>query len=113
MEGAGLLTGSNGGPSAERDAIFTQYTNLLYAIRTHRFKLIEDTRRRSQRLYDLRRDPAERRDVAAARPEVAAELAERLDEWRRSVLVLDDLDAPSPVLDEAELKRLRTLGYLD
>ena len=39
----------------------------------------------SSRLYDLRKDPAETIDVAAAHPDVVKRLAQRVDAWNRTL----------------------------
>lgn len=113
MEGKNLLSDARQPPEDEDAAVFSQYTSLLYSIRTHRWKLIEDKRRNRQLLFDLRVDPGEHHNLRKRRPEIAHELAERLERWRQSVPVLEDLDAAMPTLDEDEVKRLRALGYLD
>ena len=61
------------------------------AIRTGNLKLIEFYERRllgqdgAFELYDLEADPAERRNLAAERPELVREMAAELAAWRRSV----------------------------
>ena len=39
-----------------------------------------------ENLYELRRDPAEAYNVAKTRPEIAADLGRRLQEWRSEFL---------------------------
>jgi arylsulfatase A-like enzyme len=53
------------------------------AIRLGRWKLLERTETGAVELYDLARDPGERRDLAAQLPERARELRDRLEAWRR------------------------------
>jgi len=81
-------------PSASlgRDALFFHYPHYSNqggrpggAIRAGRWKLIERYDDGSLELYDLEGDVGERRDLAAERPELAAELARRLAEWRARV----------------------------
>ncbi len=48
-------------------------------------KLVEWFEDGSIELYDLSTDLGERRDLARERPEVAAELRQRLARWRESV----------------------------
>jgi arylsulfatase A-like enzyme len=78
-------------------------------LRTHRWKYIELADGGSRALFDLERDPGERRNLARRLPTVAEELHERLRaalEAPRNVLTLTEDDA---ALVE---RRLRELGYL-
>lgn len=69
-------------------------------------------------LYDLSRDPQERNDLAASRPDRLAALREELETVRID-LALPALDAElatgdaAPDLDEATSERLRQLGYIE
>lgn len=57
------------------------------AILDDRFKLVIDGEGSSGReLFDVRKDPAERNNLIAAHPEVAARLEQQLHEWQQSVL---------------------------
>jgi len=61
-------------------------------------------------LYDLRSDPDERRDLVAAQPDVASELAGELD---RVVAAIGQGAAPRGArLTQEELANLRALGYM-
>jgi len=73
-------------------------------------KLVRDLSTGRDRLFDLSEDPAERRDLASARPRRAAELGRLLDAW----LARSGRRGPAlpPVrVDAAERERLRALGY--
>jgi arylsulfatase len=61
-----------------------------------------------QRLYDLRRDPGETRDVAAETPDTVWELRARLDE----IFARELAGSSDRALEPAEIERLRALGYL-
>lgn len=65
-------------PELEREPrpvhAFTDWGELLVAARQGRWKLIHDVAAGCDRLFDLAQDPAERADLAAQRPEVAAAL---------------------------------------
>jgi arylsulfatase A-like enzyme len=69
-----LLDGSE--PAAERGFAYGGYGNFSF-IRDERWALVVRNDNGWRLLYDLERDPRERRDVAAARPRVAREM------WRR------------------------------
>jgi arylsulfatase A len=78
--------------SLGRDALFFHYPHYSNqggrpggAIRAGRWKLIERYEDGSLELYDLESDIGEQRNLAAERPERAAELARRLAEWRERV----------------------------
>jgi arylsulfatase A-like enzyme len=80
------------GEDLERDAIFWHYPHYGNqgstpggAVRTDRYKLVECFEDDHVELYDLDSDVSERRDLAAERPDVAADLRERLADWRASV----------------------------
>lgn len=81
------------------------------AVRGTRFKLVETPRPEGgyeRRLFDLRDDPAESRDVSAEFPEVAERLGRALDAH------VADLPPPGQVVrDDAELEALRALGYVE
>jgi arylsulfatase A-like enzyme/Tfp pilus assembly protein PilF len=77
----------------------------LLAIRTDRWKLVRAPR---PELYDLADDPGETRDLAAARPELVAELDAQLER-----LVAAGSAAPVAVdLDAATRDELHALGYV-
>jgi len=95
-----------GEPFAGRDVLFgvesTRQASLC--VRTDRWKLIQpialdargaplvdiygQPRDPAMRLFDLKNDPQERRDVSAARPDVRDEMAQRLAGWRAEEIVL-------------------------
>jgi arylsulfatase A-like enzyme len=66
-----------------------------------------------RQLFDLRRDPGERRDVLAAYPDIAAALqrARTMHGPIRRDPQCDDQRAARPLLDPAIQERLRVLGY--
>lgn len=84
VTGVSLLPILNGQPMALLGFSETQYRLLTHqsAVVTpdHRYKLIYTHGTQRRELYDLARDPGERHDVAAARPEIADALEEEL--WR-------------------------------
>ena len=87
------------------------------SIHTSEWKLFPGRRE----LYDRRRDPTDRRNVAASHPEVVAALARRSAELvaeclrlRRQILG-DEAGSPGspPVLDKGIAAELEALGYLE
>lgn len=129
MEGRDLLESASGSspPGAsesgeiEVEAIFAQYGNLLYGVRTERFKLVLNRRHDHIALYDLDRDPAESRNVVRKFPDQAQKLKGQLEAW------LERMDSagkpktdsegetpdPSIELDEERRRQLEALGYVD
>ncbi len=117
-EGRSLLGAMRG------DASFASRANLAqdklfratWAITQGNLKLIFHRREQTARLFDLRDDPKETRDLASARPLEVQRLRDLAEEKIRN----DDLAARAypavaasdPVLDEATREQLRALGYL-
>jgi choline-sulfatase len=76
-------------------------------LRTPEWKFIRSGR--TEELYDLRADPAETRNLAGQRPDVAARLRSRLQRWTSAhPLRLADRSTINPELEET----LRALGYV-
>ncbi|MGH2571053.1 MAG: sulfatase, partial [bacterium] len=93
------------------------YGDELKYLQTDRWKLVRRPAApgvpESTRLYDLKRDPAERVDVAAVEQEVAGMLSDRLAQWIEAV---GSEAAPDPgrmALDPVTREQLESLGYLE
>jgi arylsulfatase A-like enzyme len=108
MEGRDLLARGND----DVDAVFAQYADDLYAVRTHRWKLIEHTRSGEVELYDLDADPGEIVNLASRRGRHVRRLGKRLAQWRESLPALDGIARPEAELTQDEIDRLKELGYL-
>jgi arylsulfatase A-like enzyme len=65
MDGVDLSPLFRGVQPPERRMAYGGYANWCYA-RTDRWKLISENRGRARRLYDVRRDPRETRNIAAS-----------------------------------------------
>jgi arylsulfatase A-like enzyme/Tfp pilus assembly protein PilF len=63
-------------------------------------------------LYDLSQDPFEARDLAGSRPQVAAALQQRLQDFYGESLEQAASSPPAAVPDAEALAKLRALGYL-
>ena len=97
---APLLTGE--GKAPERDTLFWHYphyhrTKPYGAIREGDWKLIEFFEDGNLELFDLKNDPTERNNLAKDKPEKAADLYEKLKEWRVSVNA--QMMTPNPSYD--------------
>lgn len=100
-----------GPAAAERvAAVLAQYGRRLYAVRTERWKLIQDDAGRFE-LYDLVTDPREESNVAEQYGAVRARLAGVIARFRESQAKVVGT-APAVVLDAEESEKLRSLGYL-
>ncbi len=107
------------GGTAAPDFIFTQYGNIAYALRGHRWKLIDAIPIHAGAgfddpfqlmLFDLENDPGETRNLAAERTDIAREWKARLDRFRKT---LSEVKMPGErQLSEKEIERLRSLGYM-
>jgi arylsulfatase A-like enzyme len=112
-DGRALQPLLDGGEDAARDAYVetfaTRYDygwSALQGLRDARWKYIRAPR---PELYDLAKDPGEREDVAAKRPEVVSELESRL----AARLAARPAAAPAPIaLDAEERALLGSLGYV-
>ncbi len=111
MEGRNLL-----GPSAaawQDQRVFAQYGERQYCVRTPRWKLIRWAASGRVRLFDLHRDPGERRDVSERFPELTAALAAELDTWRGDRPRLDLGTPLTAELAAEKIEELRALGYVE
>jgi arylsulfatase A-like enzyme len=100
---------THGTPPSHATMLSSLYGSQLYALRTPRWKLLVNRQRAVRKLYHLRRDPAERNNVAARFPRLLAEL----EEWRAA---RPQLETPTQQLAEIPAdtrERLKALGYAD
>ncbi|MFB0517082.1 MAG: sulfatase/phosphatase domain-containing protein [Candidatus Neomarinimicrobiota bacterium] len=111
---AGILTGSR---SLSHDALYWHYphyhpsgpTSPSGAVRVGDYKLIEYFEDGRLELFNLAEDLGETRDLAAERPDTAAQLRDRLHQWRQSIDAR--MPAPNPNYDPARDQWLdRTRG---
>jgi arylsulfatase A-like enzyme len=110
MEGSDLLAAA--APDWSRQRVFSQYGSSLYSVRSQRWKLILRGGGRVL-LFDLRRDPAEQRNVSDRFPDVTDRLRSELRSWRSERPRLDLESATSIKLSKQEEQRLKALGYVD
>ena len=81
----------------------------LYGIRVGPWKYLEGDDASGAELYHLERDPGERRNLRDRHPEQAARLAARLAAWKTA----EGEGAPLPEIDEADVRALEALGYVE
>ncbi|MFH2051462.1 MAG: sulfatase [bacterium] len=82
-----------------------------HGVRLGNWKYLEAENEGTTELFDLRTDPGEMRNLAAADPDVAADMARILADWREVVTSPDSLTV-RPALSDSDLKKLRSLGYV-
>lgn len=95
VDGVSLVPLLRGGTELPREAIFWHYPHYGNqggtpggSVRSGDWKLIEFFEDGRLELYNLRCDPGEKENRAAAEPEIAARLLELLRNWRREVEAL-------------------------
>ena len=115
---------SGGGQSTTDEAVFAQFRDIRFGIRTPRWKLIRtlkpyapagspaETFTPTTELYDLSADPHEQKNIAEESADVAKALEQRLWAWKNQFR--ETAGEPNKVqMTDAQLERLRSLGYLD
>jgi len=76
-----------------------------------RYKLIREDGTGSTRLYDLKTDPGEQRDIAAEQPDAAAAMRDVMDQWMKSFEYALPDDGAADIESET-IEQLRGMGYL-
>ena len=107
LDGTSLVPELQGADSPERPVFwhYPHYSNQggspYGAVRVGDFKLIEWYEDMRVELYDLRRDIAEKNNLATDKPETAAALTARLHSWRTDVKA--QMPQPNPSYDPTNL----------
>jgi arylsulfatase A-like enzyme len=119
-----LLRGMGGEPGDEVRHFETRHrawvnpplNDFLAGVEAGGWKLTRDRRSGVERLYHLNTDPGEMEDLAAANPDKAGEMKQRLDAWLETQAPLnpEDGDARDAGEDVArrEIEALKALGYM-
>ena len=89
-------------------------TEQWFAIRQGNDKLIQVNRPERTELYNVRKDPREQEDVSGQHSARAQELANRLKQWQELMraVAASYRAGGKAELDEKQLERLRSLGYV-
>jgi arylsulfatase A-like enzyme len=111
MEGRDLFAPHR--PDWSQQRVFSQYRTKIYSVRTPRWKLIEYPGRDLHLLFDLRRDPAERRNLAAQQSELADRLHDELEQWRAGRSRFEDSPRPPIEVSQETREQLEALGYIE
>jgi arylsulfatase A-like enzyme len=113
FDGRSLLPLVAGGPGKPAVLIRTVWDRPIYALRDAQFKLVYDMRTGATRLFDLRADPGETRDVGPVHPVRAAYYREALHEWVASLGRRREAAAPEQgAWTRADCANLKSLGYV-
>ncbi len=112
-EGTSLLPIAGGAQTRLAALGENSHTLALKSLRTAEYKYILSLRRPSELLFDLQEDPAEKTDVAAARPEAAARMRAALKDLIRRNSANTKYRGAAPEELSAERKaELEALGYV-
>jgi arylsulfatase A-like enzyme len=94
FEGADLSPIADGRlPDEQRPIVYGGYSNHSF-VRSDRWAMVTNNRRSGSMLFDLERDPGERDDISKQRPDVVADLYQRM---------LDETGTPPPFYSEQDL----------
>ena len=115
-DGASLLPLLRGTGGVEREALYWHYPHYSNsgstpagAIRSGPWKLMEFFEDGRAELYDLSADPSETADLAAAQPDRASALREKLQRWRESVGA--GMPQPNPRYERDKATERQMLRY--
>lgn len=86
----------SGRKKAVRDSVFLPYTTHMRAVRDVRWKLIVYPQINHQQLFDLKKDPDERYDLAAQKPAEVERLTRLLYDWQEGTGDKQPLTTPNP-----------------
>jgi len=111
FEGQSLASMMRGEASGHRSVISEQ-RDLKSWIR-HPWKLIRRAGSNAPELYDLARDPGERRNIATLHPDRVRQLTAQLDARVAENADSHVLELEPGIEDPAHLDRLRVLGYIE
>lgn len=111
MAGRDLLAFRSKSPEAE-EAVFSQYGNLRYSIRTRNWKFIETIKPHKLELCDLRQDPQEQMNIAIQYPNVITLFRSLLETWKKNQFDLLIQKEGKVRLTKELIDRLRSLGYV-
>ena len=98
--------------SQDGKAVFAQYGNFRYAVRTRDWKLIQNVNPASVELYGLATDHKEQRNLASKMPQKVEVLQKRLAEWKAALAQGASQGDESIRLSKEEIENLQSLGYL-
>jgi len=80
--GKDILNPANLNERIEDEAVFAQYGNIRYTVRTRDWKFIKDMRPHHLKLFDLRNDPIETENLAESKPDLVSNFQQRLQDWK-------------------------------
>ncbi|MCX5792223.1 MAG: sulfatase [Elusimicrobia bacterium] len=108
-QGSSLVDPQDGTPKGRDGYAFSEAGPGRSMARFGDRKLVRDAS--GYRLFDLVKDPGEARDLAAERPDLVYEMAQRLTQWLRSVRPADAASVPRTALTPEMKRKLKEAGY--
>jgi len=112
FDGRSLLPVIAGAPGKAAVVSRTLGDRPRYMLRDERYKYIGDTRLGREQLFDLEADPAEDRDLAAARPTLVAYYRQRLAAWLVGLRRVRGEALGEGSLTPEQRENLKALGYV-
>jgi arylsulfatase A-like enzyme len=113
FDGRSLLPMIAGAPGKPAVLIRTVWDRPIYALRDDRYKLVFDTRTGEEKLFDLRADPGETRNVREAQPIRAAYYREGLHDWIASLGRRREAAGPDQrTWTREDCENMKSLGYI-
>jgi arylsulfatase A-like enzyme len=112
FQGRSLLSAVEGAPGKGAVLSRTVWDRPIYALRDEGHKFVYHTRSGEERLHDLRQDPGETRDVAAADPLRAAYYRQVLHHSIARLARRAGSGAEAPVFTCEQCQDLKAMGYL-
>ena len=83
----------------------------MLSLRSNTWKLILDLTHQKEMLYNLQQDPDERNNLIESHPDQRGVLSAKLSDWFNAIQA-QAADAPHTSPTDAEIKRLKSLGYM-
>jgi arylsulfatase A-like enzyme len=113
FEGRSLLPIIAGAPDKPATLARTVWERPVYGLTDGRYKLIYDTKSGDEELYDLERDPRERKDLSRNEPMMAEFFRQELHEWLARLNAGPRASGGGPeIMTCQQCQNLKLLGYL-
>lgn len=106
------LRGGDAGPEVAVFGTATRHDPGMISMENGRYKLIWNYPNAKPALYDLRRDPLERHDIAERRPRVSRRMSRMVVRHLQRLEEQGSLRETSTQLSDELIERLRALGYV-
>ncbi|MDP8248104.1 MAG: sulfatase [Candidatus Tritonobacter lacicola] len=108
-----LITGSSAGKETPAYSEIIKRNKLIRSIRVNGMKYVYDFLGHDEKLFNLRKDPGEEKDISAQNPKLCDELRTKLEEWVTAQEPFSGGESTVGRMDEETVRQLKALGYLD